>query len=55
MIGDRIHDLHGARTFGVPCILVGWGYGPDGERDRADAVAHSMEELDRMAREMLGV
>ena len=30
-------------------------YGPDGERDRADAVAHSMEELDRMAREMLGV
>lgn len=55
MIGDRVHDLHGARTFGVPCILVGWGYGPDEERDRADAVAHSMEELDRMVREMLGI
>lgn len=55
MIGDRIHDLEGARRFGVPSILVGWGYGPDDERDRADAVAHTPEELDRMAREMLGL
>lgn len=53
MIGDRIHDVEGARRFGVPAILVGWGYGPDGERDRADAVAHTPDQLDRMAREML--
>ncbi|MFD5867768.1 HAD hydrolase-like protein [Corynebacterium sp. NPDC060344] len=55
MIGDRIHDLHGARAFGVPCILVGWGYGPDDERERADAVAGSPEELDRLVRQMLGL
>ena len=53
MIGDRIHDVEGARRFGVPAILVGWGYGPDGERDRADAVAQTPDQLDRMAREML--
>lgn len=55
MIGDRIHDVEGARRFGVPAILVGWGYGPDDERDRADAVAHAPDQLDRMAREMLGL
>ena len=55
MIGDRIHDVEGARRFGVPAILVGWGYGPDDERDRADAVAHTPDQLDRMAREMLGL
>ena len=51
----REHDVEGARRFGVPAILVGWGYGPDDERDRADAVAHTPDQLDRMAREMLGL
>ena len=55
MIGDRIHDLEGAKKFGVPCILVGWGYGPDSERGLADAVCHSPDELDRTARELLGL
>ncbi len=55
MIGDRVHDIEGAHRFGIPCILVGWGYGPDDERARADAVAHDPAELDRLARELLGL
>lgn len=55
MIGDRIHDIEGAHTFGLPCIAVGWGYGPDRERERADAIAHDMAELDRHARTLLGM
>lgn len=55
MVGDRIHDIEGAHTFGLPCIAVGWGYGPDEERERADAIAHDMAELDRHARSLLGM
>ncbi|WP_295629450.1 HAD hydrolase-like protein [uncultured Corynebacterium sp.] len=54
MIGDRIHDVEGAHSFGVPCILVGWGYGPDDERERADAVADSPADLRRIVADMLG-
>ncbi|MDB0005917.1 HAD hydrolase-like protein, partial [Ilumatobacteraceae bacterium] len=27
MVGDRDHDVHGARHHGIPCIGVNWGYG----------------------------
>lgn len=27
MIGDRVHDAIGARTVGMRCLLVAWGYG----------------------------
>lgn len=53
LIGDRIHDIDGAHAFGLPCILVGWGYGPDDERRAADAVAATPAELDRTARALL--
>ena len=26
MIGDRVHDLEGAREHGIPTIIVDWGY-----------------------------
>jgi phosphoglycolate phosphatase len=37
MIGDREHDVHGAREHGVATIGVLWGYGSNGEL--ADAAA----------------
>ena len=32
MVGDRKFDVIGAKTCGVPCIGVGYGYGNDAER-----------------------
>jgi phosphoglycolate phosphatase len=37
MIGDRAHDVIGARAHGVPCIGAGWGYGQPGELEQAGA------------------
>ena len=33
MVGDRSHDVLGARAHGIDCIAVGWGYGTPGEFD----------------------
>ena len=35
MIGDRSHDVLGAREHGIDCIGVRWGYGLPGELDEA--------------------
>jgi phosphoglycolate phosphatase len=37
MIGDRMHDIHGAKAHGLRTIGVLWGYGADGELKRAGA------------------
>jgi phosphoglycolate phosphatase len=37
MIGDRAHDVIGAREHGIACIGAGWGYGMPGELERAGA------------------
>jgi phosphoglycolate phosphatase len=37
MVGDRRHDVHGARDNSLPCIGAGWGYGQPGELTRAGA------------------
>lgn len=39
MVGDRDHDVHGARHHGIPCIGVNWGYGTPTELLSAGAVA----------------
>jgi phosphoglycolate phosphatase len=39
MVGDRHHDVDGARAHGLPCRGAGWGYGPPGELAGAGAVA----------------
>ncbi len=39
MIGDRIFDFEAARANDLRCIAAGWGYGPEEECLRADAVA----------------
>jgi phosphoglycolate phosphatase len=38
MVGDREHDVAGARAHGVDTLGAGWGYAPDGELQRAGAV-----------------
>lgn len=51
MIGDRIHDIEGAREFGIPVVVVGWGYGSDEERAQADFVVETPEELRHLVNE----
>lgn len=37
MVGDREHDVFGAREHGIPCVGAGWGYGLPGELAAAGA------------------
>lgn len=37
MVGDREHDVLGARAAGIATIAVGWGYGSRSELERAGA------------------
>ena len=39
MVGDRSHDVIGARENGLPCVGAGWGYGAPGELEAAGAMA----------------
>ncbi|HEX3813540.1 MAG TPA: HAD family hydrolase [Mycobacteriales bacterium] len=39
MVGDRSHDVIGARKCGLPCVGVAWGYAAAGELRHAGAVA----------------
>jgi phosphoglycolate phosphatase len=45
MIGDRIHDIHGAGEHQVPTIYVTWGYGSPGEAAGAVAITDTPEQL----------
>lgn len=38
-VGDREHDVHGARAHGVDCLGVAWGYAQPGELAAAGALA----------------
>ncbi|MFS0703189.1 HAD hydrolase-like protein [Cellulomonas sp. 179-A 9B4 NHS] len=38
MLGDRHHDVTGARAHGIDCVGVGWGYGDEDELRGAGAV-----------------
>lgn len=39
MVGDREHDVEGARAHGIDCIGVTWGFGGRDELERAGATA----------------
>ena len=39
MVGDRLHDVEGARAHGLECLGVGWGYAAPGELEEAGALA----------------
>jgi phosphoglycolate phosphatase len=47
MVGDREHDVMGARHHGLPCVGVAWGYAVEGELEAAGAtmVVTTPEEL----------
>ena len=47
MIGDRKHDIIGAREVGIDCIGVSWGYGSLDELEQAQAtwIACSPDEM----------
>lgn len=47
MVGDRRHDVRGARENGVSCIGVLWGYGSAAELEEAepDHIVATMSEL----------
>ena len=47
MIGDRKFDYIGASKFGIPCILVGYGYGEMEELKNCNpfAIKNTVEEL----------
>ena len=47
MVGDRHQDVNGARSNGIDCIGVAWGFAAEGELAAAGvaAVVHSAEEL----------
>jgi phosphoglycolate phosphatase len=47
MVGDRLHDVHGARAHGIAAIAAGYGYGTRAELEaaRPDALAESVRAL----------
>jgi phosphoglycolate phosphatase len=53
MVGDRVHDVEGARAHGIACIGAGWGYGLPGELDEAAWVCETPADV-RTALEALG-
>lgn len=45
LVGDRIHDIEGAREHGIEVVLVEWGYGTPDEWALADYVVDTPAEL----------
>jgi phosphoglycolate phosphatase len=45
LVGDRIYDVEGAITNGIPAIIVNWGYGFPEEAAAALATVDSTDEL----------
>ena len=52
MVGDRSHDVHGARENGIDTIGVLWGYGSAEELDEAGAVALA-EDTEKLRSQIL--
>lgn len=45
MIGDRDHDVLGAAKYGIPTVVVEWGYGSAEEARQAFRSVSSASEL----------
>ena len=45
LIGDRIHDVEGAREHGIEVCLVKWGFGNEAEWNQADHLVSNSQEL----------
>jgi phosphoglycolate phosphatase len=48
LVGDRIHDVEGARAHGIDVALVTWGYGSPDEWAQADYIVDSTESLNKL-------
>jgi phosphoglycolate phosphatase len=50
MVGDRLHDVVGAREHGIGAVGAGWGYGLPGELQAAGplAICHTPKDLRRV-------
>jgi len=46
MVGDRLHDVEGAKENGLPCVGVLYGYGTQKELEEAGAAAICPEVRD---------
>jgi len=48
MVGDRLHDIHGAHEVGLPAVGVLYGYGdrPEHEQAAADYIAADLAQLE---------
>jgi phosphoglycolate phosphatase len=53
MIGDRSHDIEGARANGIPVVGVAWGIGEADELAAADAFVSAPGELPAVVRRLL--
>ncbi len=49
MVGDRAHDVQGAREHGIACVGAGWGYAMPGELERAGAAPICAEPRELIA------
>lgn len=47
MVGDKEHDIFGAKEAGIPCVAVAYGYGTVEELEAAKPlkIVHTVEEL----------
>jgi phosphoglycolate phosphatase len=54
MIGDRVHDIEGARANAIPVVAVAWGIGDAEELAGADQYVESPRELVRVVDRLLG-
>lgn len=45
MVGDRTHDVEGARAFGIPTVAVTWGYG---QQEEWATAAHTVNDTDEL-------
>ncbi|WP_425955186.1 HAD hydrolase-like protein [Xylanimonas sp. McL0601] len=54
MVGDREHDVEGAREHGIDCLGVTWGYAAPGELVTAGAVA-VVDKVEKLAETVLAL
>jgi phosphoglycolate phosphatase len=48
LIGDRIHDVEGARAHGIEVCLVKWGFGDEVEWTEADYLVDNPKQLETL-------
>lgn len=54
LVGDRKHDVEGAARYGIPTVLVSWGYGTPQERAGARWSVDTPAELGELLDQLVG-